>query len=239
MCASSDVRASRSGRVAYLLLGVGSAVVSLVCAFLSRPTARVQSGPLIADRPVRDLGQLRQGAVVPIDFELTNRGRCSLVLKRVFKSCTCAEAELAQGALEPGESTTLKAVLQTGVARGAFAMRLGVAYQQEGTEEAFLPLQVVAEVTPDIQYDPQVVEFVGEERTKVVTFSWDYDGEAPVKWAGPSHRAFRAEVRPDRATVDVTFDRQQWPASEAPAVDLVVQTASKNESILRIPMRVK
>jgi len=101
-----------------------------------------------------------------------------------------------------------------------------------------LTLRVEAEVIPDIEYQPRRLIFAPDRKaSQVITFSPRLEPKAAVTRVYTSHRAFTARLLAGRSQVEVAFDPSQWP-KENPMIELIVETNSDNERLIKIPVMV-
>jgi hypothetical protein len=224
-----------------LFVGLVLAAVSVGSAYLAYPTTGPQ-GPLAADVTIRDMGVVRQGAVLQTSFELTNRGSKVIELLEATKSCTCTSAKLEKSQLAPGESSRLNVEIMVGANRGDLTSRLGVVFadvSKATREPQLLNLVVQTIVSPDVECDPQMLTFQRSSRApRTVRIYSKWINEPLILRVQAGHRAFRARPLADGKSVEVSFDPTLWPRDEDPLTDLVVTTPSKPQPGLRIPIRV-
>lgn len=225
-----------SRKWALILAGV-SLSLSLACAYLALPSPKV-AGLVVTD-PVKALGELGQGATVPVEFELVNRHAEPVDIVEVVKSCSCTGTELSQTSLAPGGRANLRVKWGTGAARGPFASEITLVYRRAGrAKNEFTTVRVEAKVIPDVDYKPQRLVFASGKRAKqLLAFSPGRVPKGAAVRASSTHRAFAATVRDGGSRVEVAFDPSQWP-EESPQIEVVVETNSSNERFIKVPVSV-
>lgn len=224
------------------VLGGLSLVASITCAWLALPRP---SEALVAVSPVRDLGEVPQGATVAAEFGLVNRCREPIRIEEVLKGCDCVSPKVAKESLGPGERTTLTLRWETRARRGPSVTRMSVLYaRKDGTKE-ITPLEIKADVIPD--YDVQAPDMVfgpGRPSSRVVTFAGRRMPGLILSEPSCTHPAFKAVIAGKNA-IRVTFAPPLWtedvtvqPGGDSPDAELVVATNSKAAPICKVPLAV-
>ena len=106
-----------------LLLGV-----ALVVARGSSAQDRKKSGPAMEIAPEEhDFGGVRQDQKHVHEFTVTNVGTEDLEIRRISTSCGCTAAITSARIVKPGESTTLRVILETRKYKGFIQKSISVA----------------------------------------------------------------------------------------------------------------
>lgn len=96
-----------AGACLLLVAGVGFWGVGAAYLSVRDPSPEVQSPRALAGEKHRDLGDVRVGETVTIQFELANTGSAPLVLTDLQTSCGWAPPRLERSVVAPGERTIL------------------------------------------------------------------------------------------------------------------------------------
>jgi hypothetical protein len=75
---------------------------------------REKAPAITFENRVLDFGSIRQGESVEHDFAFSNTGKSDLVIRRVRSGCGCTATEPQKTLLRPGESSSIKAVFNSG-----------------------------------------------------------------------------------------------------------------------------
>ncbi len=221
------------------VVGAATAVLllaaSAVCAYLAFPS---RDEGLVAIPHAADLGELGQGESATAEFELVNRGRSPVEIRRVVKSCDCAEATADKMALAPGEKTPFRVRWSAGAKRGRVVTDVWVFYGAEGGRPLSTQVRLSAVVLPDIEVDKEQLVFEpGKPARQTVVFSPGRLKEYTLRRVYCTQRAFDAALKPGSSAVEVTFDPALWREDHPPA-SLMVETSSANEPTVEIPLAV-
>ena len=65
------------------------------------------------DSTSRDMGTVKEGAKVPVEFHFKNTGKHNLILSDVRASCGCTTPDWPKRAIAPGEEDVIKAVFDS------------------------------------------------------------------------------------------------------------------------------
>ncbi|HCP32232.1 TPA: hypothetical protein DIT45_03175 [Candidatus Acetothermia bacterium] len=96
------------------------------------------------DQPVYDFDEVLEGSPVTGTFVLSNLGDEMLTISRVWASCGCTTTALAKTSLAPGESVTLKAIVDTAGFGGAISKSVYV--ESNDPEISRLTLRIIGSV---------------------------------------------------------------------------------------------
>ncbi len=77
------------------------------------PSSGVEQPKVYFPEAILDFGIKQQGDTVEVSYSLRNRGQATLVVKKAQPSCNCLRVSLASSNIQPGDSTTIKAVFFT------------------------------------------------------------------------------------------------------------------------------
>jgi hypothetical protein len=192
----------------------------------------------VAGEWTKDLGKVPQGSQFETRFKLRNSISGEINLLTVLKSCACLSPELSKSTLAPGEETELVVQWRSGAFRGRSASDLIVVYVDAEGKRRGSRLRITADVIPDVDYSPASLVFQsGQKASREIIFKPGGQKALSLLTAACTHRAFQARLDVERGKVDVAFNPDEWPDEDA-SVELIIQTNSPNEPILRIPLRV-
>lgn len=216
------------------VMGVSSLLVAGVCAYFSLPSAPER---LVLTNSVIDFGELEQAQSVAGEFELVNRFRQKLHIKRIFESCSCTVSNLEKQLLEPGDRTKLRAEWKTGAGRGPTKVVLHVAYELEDKTTGEISLTMRGNIIPDIHYEPSELVFEHDTPDKrTIALSPCRLKEFDVKEVYCTHKAFNLSW--SKETITVVFDPARWPQDEDISAYLTVVNSSQRDPKMTISIRV-
>jgi hypothetical protein len=219
-----------------LLLGMLCAVAALAAGYQAwKPR---QTG-LVATEPVHQFGELRQGVVTTHEFTLVNRCDSPIVITEIVKSCACTKAELSETSLAAGQRTVLKVEYQTGRNRERTRVGLLVKYHLEDGRSFHTDLWLVADVLPDIVYEPLRLEFDEGHTKRLVTFSPGQLKEFSINRVTCTHPAFQTRLLPSGVEVEVELVKPEVIRQGLVTTYLVAETTSTNEPSCMVPLVVR
>jgi hypothetical protein len=223
---------------AILLLGIGSWTLS--DAYMASRVA-AESRTLEADEATIDVGTFGQGEVAHLRFTLTNHGKQPVKLLRIDPSCGCTKARPSREHIPPGESVTIQADWELGGSRGETSTQLSVAFIEDDAEELeILWLTAVADVQPDIHFQPTQVQFtLGTPAESVVQLIPGRMQEFKVLDAWSSTPGILVQPLVGRREIMVSFDPTGWkPSKRVGQQPLIsIKTNSPNEPVINVPIR--
>jgi hypothetical protein len=200
-------------------------------------TRGVPQRGLIAVESEHDFGVLSQGDEVAFEFLLTNRFEEPVTIRNVIKSCGCTDVELSREALQTGEQLKLKAQWRVGASRGHSGVVLTVIAALPNNRLAITELRMVGTVTPDIRYEPEILEFSSSVTSRRVVFSPGLMNDFTLKRAYCTHKAFEARLLSDGKSVEVIYHPDTTLEKNAKEF-LVVDTTSLHEPACRLQLTV-
>lgn len=219
-----------------------------IWAYLSprNSTAAAHSSPepgLYFDRTTADFGQVETGTTVSTRFTVTNRYAEVIEIKKVAGGCSCQSASIDKNRLEPGECATICAEWKIGQVRHRIAESVWVTHtlpasspQQVGE----LRLVLQAEAMPEIEYDPEELEFVAGRDTDIaIRLKPGTRDHFKIKRAGFAAPYVEASISELNRVVHVHFDSKLLPNLRETVKDtLIIETDSPIQPLLQIPVRV-
>lgn len=130
------------------------------------------SGPLVRLEPSEvDFGELAQGEMVRIEITIHNDGSEPLEIRNIDSDCACTVAQIPDSTLAPGESTVMRATVQTRSFSGKIMKQVFVFTNDPAAPKATVKLR--AFVRPPVSLRPPTVRFgdvpIGEPRRETVT----------------------------------------------------------------------
>lgn len=232
---------ARPGLALILLVASGASAYHAL-----RDSPKGDSGPLVPDLPVQDLGRLRQGVSRSAYFQLTNSSSRTVYISRIIDSCSCTSHAISESKISPRSATRLRLDYDSGASRGSDSATVTVLYFLEGEDQLRkLVVGVKASVDPDVATSADRLEFASENPdVKTVELRANQIGSLEVQAVTCTHRAFSATLEPlglDRHTrrvIRVSFDPAQWHDPRHTA-ELHVTTNSPSEPLMRIRLSVK
>lgn len=175
------------------------------------------------------------------NYILTNNFPYQIQMLSVTRTCGCTQALLNKVILRPHESAILSCMFNLAGKAGDFATSLTVLYRRVGgreTETRGVVCAAYATVDPIVRLSAAELRF-DPDRASAKTISLNItDGHSRVTAISVEHKAFRAELAPDRVHITVAFDPTRWaPASGVPR--LIINTDCVNETNIRVPLVVQ
>ncbi len=232
------------GFPALLLTGLGvSAWTYLTPNNSSVVSTSVPEPGLYFDRTTVDFGSVETGTTVQTNFTVTNRYPEAVEIKKVVGGCSCQSASISQNRLEPGETATISAEWKIGQVRHRIAESVWVTHtlpaaSPEKMGELGLILQ--AEAVPEIDYDPEQLEFVaGRDVDIEVRLKPGTRVNFAIKRVGCAAPYIQTSISGDNRVVRVHFDSKLLPKLRDVVKDaLVIETDSPIQPRLTVPVRV-
>lgn len=119
------------------------------------PMVAAQGGPkIVVEEKVIDLGEVPQGVVKDVEFELRNEGSGVLTVKNVRPTCGCTVAEFDKE-IPPGGTGTVRAKLDTAGFKGAISKSILV--MTDDLSNSTMTLAIKAVVQPYIDVMPRAL----------------------------------------------------------------------------------
>lgn len=227
-------------QTAWLYFAAGSILAGIGLIVFSRSEESVGSesdqgrakNRIVVERPVVDLGKVRQGTTHAASYRLTNHTPSTVQLAVVWSSCDCTRVDVPNDPLPPGAEADIPMTWRIGGHRGLCGSRVILsASQADGPVEQFV-LRVQAEVLPDVGLAPKHLTFT---RGRSATQEIKVGPLAAVVAVDSVHspRPFvRATFDRGRQVVDVSYDGPADPR-DSDWVTLDVRTTSPNEPSIR------
>jgi len=192
---------------------------------------------------VQDIGVLRQGEDVVVEFGLWNRTSVPLRLLGASASCGCTAHTLSRTEIAPGESAVLTITFNTSQARDILGIHGVVLFRKaaEGGAQA-TAFHVQARIDPDYDVEPKRLCFgAGRPPMQRVALSPRHMEQLRVGDAVCDKSFFRARTVPtdgsQHQVVEVTFLSQEYYV-DAGAAHVAVTTNSQRQPTIRIPLDV-
>jgi hypothetical protein len=92
---------------------------------------------------VFDFGEVMQGELVKVRFEIKNTGKVALKIFEVKPSCGCTLADYSKDAVEPGKTAWVEAEVDTKALYGTISKTVSV---MANTQPTTIPLQITGKV---------------------------------------------------------------------------------------------
>lgn len=129
-----------------------------------------------------DFGPVPRGAKVRHNFILTNRSDQPLTILNVRASCGCTTGRAASNIVQPNQSTTIEAEMDTRNFVGRKATVLFVTVINSAGREAEARLNVASTILSDIVLNPGTLDFGVVARGKTPAQSLTIDRIGPPGW---------------------------------------------------------
>jgi hypothetical protein len=198
-------------------------------------------GTLAASPVVRECGDLHQGDIVELEYQLTNQSAQTTFIRHIQESCSCAKVDLRKKELLPGESTALRVRWDVGKGRGRIAQDLAIVFAYGSGPNEWASVSMRANIIPDLGFSPSHLEFrLGDDvsrSSRTVQFQAIADPACGVVAVNVTHRAFSALLAENRQSAVVTFDPSLWAAEETHA-ELVLKTTGARAGEVVVPLYV-
>jgi len=155
--------------------GLVAATLTVLCAPLGAHAQEAPHPQIVVEDPLFDAGTVGRGERIAHEFVIHNQGDATLSIQRVVPTCGCTAAEF-DGTIAPGESGTVRAVLDTTTLRGFVSKKITVL--SNDPERPSLRLTMKANVRPYVIVSPPANRFdhVSGGPTQVLTSSlWASD----------------------------------------------------------------
>ncbi len=209
--------------------------------FAFRSPQPLSANQLTVDQQTIQLGQRKQGELIPIQFRLVNHYPEPIEIQSVVTGCSCLVPTVSRKHLAPQQETIISLNWHTGTRRGEIAEAIWVLHtiptQSESSNDR-LQLAIVADILPDVRIEPTGLEFqYGQPATKQVRLSPGQLEKVTIREAYANSAALSVKHHPDQLVIDVTYT----PKSEldtGAGIHVAIGTNSKNEPTIRIPVRI-
>lgn len=119
--------------------------------------APVGNPRIYVENSTYDFGSITEGSIIEHDFIIKNTGNATLRIKQIITSCGCTAANVAKKSLEPGESTTLKAVFKTRGFSGSKYRTVHVYTNDLGNSEKVLTIK--GDIVSDVSIRPAILNY--------------------------------------------------------------------------------
>lgn len=222
-------------RLIFLVASISAMAGSAYLAWLARAE---QPEAFAAKAASHDFGRLRQGDVVEHDFELVNNFRVPVTIHSVTETCSCAHVHWPRTPVAPGGSALVNVGWKVGARRKKSGEVVTVFFSTGDGERERLPLEMRADVIPDMDYEPERAEFHSDVDRVKIEFRPNGDPACRVTGIWSTRRAFAVKLSPDARVADVSFDRSLWDGTSNDA-KLTAVTTSRHEPYLWIPLWVE
>lgn len=214
---------------------IGSATASYMA--LDRPTSILEITP-----GSYDFGEVVQGEILSKDISIRNVSDQAIRITRVIASCSCSKADVLRHSLRPGESTSLELEWSTEERRGKVDLSLNLVVAEENRPGLkHFSVELSADVVPDYVTDVDRMTFNRgnkEHQEQLITLSPGPGRKSiAILKAYSSHKSLGvSHVEHDGLhRLTVRFSPESGP-SQPIVADLVIETNSEKDPILRIPV---
>jgi Protein of unknown function (DUF1573) len=185
---------------------------------------------------VADFGTVGQGEFRVAEFQIFNPLAEPLEMLDVKTSCTCTKFDLEPRHIAPGSAGKVTLNWSSSNRRGELDLSATLVVKFPDDRVVGFPLNIHAEVEPDIRVSPSVVEFTADKsEVRRVTLSPGRMGDFQVKQTYSSHSSLT--VRPvtgDPRSFDLVYTPTPGGLPPQLTVDLV--TDSRHEPTLMVPV---
>ena len=221
--------------VSYLIIAL--LFMCFAAASLAFLALKPRPAKLTAPNLSHHFGIVPQNETLEASFFLKNESESEIRIHRVDADCSCAVATLNEKKIAPGKSKELKVTLETGGRRGQTRKSVVVSFSSESEKRLrILPLQLLANITPDYEVSPQEVKFdrkVTDSAIVIVTPTCNFE-EFEIEDVYSHHRAVGVEIekashKTEAKRIVVRFDPTLWPADSAGSTEVVVKTNNQRE----------
>ena len=211
------------------------------------PAVPVLRARIAVAETVKDVGKVRKGDKVEIEFELANQGDGPLKIKEAQPSCGCTVASFDKE-IAPGKSGKVRAVLATDSFDGPIAKHVTVLSNDPDSPRLVLTIKV--DVQSFLRTSPtyaRILQVQSQPPEKIGLNLWATDGkvieiqsiETPFEWVvATARRPTDAEKTPDvspdqwRLEISLTPEAPLGPLKDA----ILVKTSHPEEPELEIPL---
>ena len=193
-----------------------------------------------------NFGRLSQGDTVSAEFVLTTHYEGRVDIRDVGAGCSCQETNVTKRSLEPGEHAVVFVKWNVGSRRGPIQDAIWVNHSippKPGEVEAKLPwqmrLRLLADVRPEILYEPQAVSFQGGvPGTATVQLAAGNPTAFNVKAVRSNSKCLGAEYNSATKQIVVRYTPQN-ELDYGQSIGIAVDTDVQAEPILHIPVQIK
>ncbi|VTR92478.1 Conserved domain protein OS=Verrucomicrobiae bacterium DG1235 GN=VDG1235_2835 PE=4 SV=1: DUF1573 [Gemmata massiliana] len=197
---------------------------------------------LIPQNEVFSAGEVEQGEMITATFSLKNTYPTPIDAISTTVGCSCQEASVSKTHLEPGESATINVLWRVGSRRGPAKESIMVKYTLANNDGASLAkslaLKIEADVIPDIKLDITHCEFVrGRPETVRVHLSPGRMNEFKIGRVYSNSQLIAASYDLESNVVEVRYVPND-NFGIGPAVHVEIETDSKREPFIRVPVSV-
>lgn len=215
------------------LAGAGAAVY----------TAATEPSPIpqgvYAETPVLDFGELAQAEKVAGEFKLVNRHPVPITVLDVLAGCSCTTAAPSVKEVPAGGAFAVLVNWSVGTRRGRLLDAVTVQYQTADGQTHLSEVGLTAQVKPDIEFTPAVLEFAADKPgTAVVKFTPGRMAVFRLQSAHTDQAGFRVTLDSAKAEVTVAFHPAAGWTGIGADPWLTVGTNSTREPHMRIPMSI-
>jgi hypothetical protein len=132
----------------------------MICSFAFRGSLLAQGeAKLSVEEPDYDFGTIYRGNEARHSFTITNSGTATLEITNIRSSCGCTVPSIAKRKLEPGETTKLTAVFDSGRFKGSVTKNIYI-YSNDSASP-ITKLSIHSNVHQDIEVAPASIYFAG------------------------------------------------------------------------------
>ncbi len=192
-----------------------------------------------------DFDALKQGDTAQAEFVLTNHYDSSVEIREVQAGCSCQEASITKKLLDPGDQAIVTVKWQVGGRRGKVTDSIWVTHSIPGTQEdreakqlGQLRLKLVADVQPEIAYDPVALTFrFGEPATATIQLKSGCRDRFTIKGVSSNSRCLSVVYFAPTQSVEVRYTPQD-ELDRGQGLEVLIDTDGEAEPRLHIPVRI-
>jgi hypothetical protein len=198
------------------------------------------------DERARDFGSVPHGPMLQHSFRLTNNTKEVMQLGQVRVSCGCTSASALQTVLQPGESTSIVANMDSSRFYGFRRVTIFVPIFRPQWDEVHLTVQ--ANSRSDMAITPDTLAFGKIQRGTAPSAKVNVSFMSPENWQVEDVRAESNYVKPafkelHRANGDVTYELSATLRPDTPVgiwyTDLWLKTNNPSTPHIRVPLTVE
>lgn len=148
--------------------------VMLAGFILAGPVSAATWADQLFDQLSKDFGSVARGPAVVHHFRLTNKTKETINISNVRVSCGCTSAQALKTLLEPGETTSIQATMDTTRFLGAKSVTIFVQFDRPRFDEVRLLVQASSRddfnITPDVLAFGQIKKGATPSINTTITF---------------------------------------------------------------------
>lgn len=220
---------------------LGSAALTGTFAARLKGKEMPESG-LRAFPEVLDFGNKLQGEKPHGTFQLTNQYPFGITISDIWTSCGCTVPSGYAKQLKPGESTKVHVDWSLGSKRGNVSDKITVVYSQPkeiSSRAGLIPLQIRANVLPEIQVDPVSVEFTRDKPGKAtIHLAAGTKQDFQIKKVYANVDFIQAVWHPENGAIECIYEPPLHRGRDLSGVQVLIETESEVEKLIRVRVNV-